>query len=97
MASGAGEKKYYNAEGRRWLKQSNGEDSTTGSSGSSPDLHPTPDLSALEVSHFCWLPTEFLNFEDLPGGVNRDIMLYLSITYVAVVNAPLCLIFPALM
>ena len=26
-------------------------------SGSSPDLHPTPDLSGLRVCHFCWLPT----------------------------------------
>ena len=25
--------------------------------GSSPDLHPTPDLSGLKVSHFCWLLT----------------------------------------
>ena len=26
-------------------------------SGSSSDLHPPPDLSGLNVSHFCWLPT----------------------------------------
>ena len=45
-------------EGRRCrLKRSNGEDATTEPSGSSPDLHPTPDLSGLKVSHFCWLLT----------------------------------------
>ena len=42
------------------LRQSNGEDGTTGLSGSLQDLHPAPDLSALEVSHFCWLPTPVL-------------------------------------
>ena len=41
----------------RWLKQSNGVDATTGPSGSSPDLHPTPDLSVQKLSHSCWLPT----------------------------------------
>ena len=50
-------KRYYNAEGRCRLRQSNGEDSTTGRSGSSPDLNPTPDLSGPKVCHFCWLPT----------------------------------------
>ena len=35
----------------------NGEDSTTGKSGSLQDLHKTPDLSGLKVCHFCWLPT----------------------------------------
>ncbi len=39
------------------LKRSNGEDSTTGKSGSFPDLHKPPDLSGLKVCHFCWLPT----------------------------------------
>ena len=36
---------------------SNGEDSTTWSSGSLRDLNPTSDLSGLKVCHFCWLPT----------------------------------------
>ena len=38
-------------------QQSNGEDSTTGPSGSLCDLNPTPDLSAIKLSHFCGLPT----------------------------------------
>jgi hypothetical protein len=33
------------------------EDATTGLSGSSPDLHPTPELSGLKVSLCCWLLT----------------------------------------
>ena len=37
--------------------RSNGEDSTIGLSGSLRDLYPTPDLSGLNVSQFCWLPT----------------------------------------
>ena len=45
------------------LRQSNGEDSTTGTSGSLQDLHKTPDLSALKVCHFCWLPTVVANHE----------------------------------
>ena len=32
-------------------------DATTGPSGSSPDLHPTHDLSGFKVCHFCCLPT----------------------------------------
>ena len=59
----AGGKRYYNAEGRCRLRQSNGEDSTTGTSGSLQDLHKTPDLSALKVCHFCWLPTVVANHE----------------------------------
>ena len=39
------------------LRPLNGEDSTTGKSGSLQDLHKTPDLSGLKVCHFCWLPT----------------------------------------
>ena len=34
------------------------EDAITEPSGSSPDLRPTPDLSGLRVSHFCWLLTD---------------------------------------
>ncbi len=41
------------------------EDATTGLSGSSPHLHPTPDLSGLKVSHFCWLLTHHSR-ESLP-------------------------------
>ena len=47
----------YNAASRCRLKRSNGEHVTTAPSGSSLDLHPTPDLSGLKVSHFCWLLT----------------------------------------
>ena len=50
---GAGEKIYYNAEGMCRLKQSNGEDSTTRSSGSLPCLNSTPGLAALKASQFC--------------------------------------------
>ena len=35
------------------LRQLSGEDATTGPSGSFRDPQPTPDLSALRVSHFC--------------------------------------------
>ena len=37
--------------------ESKGEDATTGPSGSSPDLHPAPDLSGNRVSDSCWLLT----------------------------------------
>ena len=45
------------------LKQSNGEDATIAPSGGSPDLHPTPDLSAPKVFHFCWLLTAIIMYE----------------------------------
>jgi transposase-like protein len=52
-----GIKRSYDAGRRCRLERSNGEDATTGFSGSSPHLHPSPDLSALKVSHYCWLLT----------------------------------------
>ena len=50
---------------RECLRRSNGEDSTTGSSGSSPNLQPIHALSGSKVCHFCWLPT----LPDLALGV----------------------------
>ena len=57
LVSEAGGKRHYRAEGRRKLKQSDGEDDTTGLSGSLRLIQKTPDLSDLEVSKSCWLPT----------------------------------------
>ena len=54
---GQASKTFCDGEGRCRFKQSNGEDSTTWSSGSSPYLNPTPDISGLKVSQFSWLPT----------------------------------------
>ena len=60
--------------GKCSLKQSSGEDTTTGPSGSSPGLHLTPDLSALTVSQICWLPTVLMGcrFECHWGCVNGN-------------------------
>ena len=41
-------------------RPSSGEDATTGLSGSWPDFQTTADLSGLNVSHFCWLPTRVI-------------------------------------
>ena len=57
MSSGADAKRSYDAGRRCKSKRSNGEDSTTGQSGSLQDLHKTPDLSGLKVCQVCWLPT----------------------------------------
>ena len=39
-----------------------------------PDLHPTPDLSAPKVSHFCWLLTLYSLWEDLSQEEKRKIV-----------------------
>ena len=67
---GAGEKIYYNAEGMCRLKQSNGEDSTTRSSGSLPCLNSTPGLAALKASQFCRLPTVLTLYNSLTWHSN---------------------------
>ena len=41
-------------------RPSSGEEDTTGPSRSPPDLQTTADLSGLNVSHFCWLPTQVI-------------------------------------
>ena len=57
-SSGEDSKRSYNAGRRCRLERSNGDGATTRPSGSSATLHPTPDLSASRVSHFCWLLTD---------------------------------------
>ena len=52
-----GGRRFYDVGRRCRLKQSNDEDSIIGPSGSLRDPNPIPDLSALIVSHFCWLLT----------------------------------------
>ena len=49
MSSREGGRRFYDAGRKCRPEQSNGEDSATGRSGSSRDLNPTPDLSALTV------------------------------------------------
>ena len=70
-SSGEDGKRFYNAGRRCRLERSNGDGATTRPSGSSATLHPTPDLSASRVSHFCWLLTTLRQhpkiFERFPG------------------------------
>ena len=61
MSSEAGGRRSYDAGRKCRPKQSKGGGDTTWPSGSSPHLKTAPDLSALKVSHFCWLPTAIEN------------------------------------
>ena len=64
-------------KGRCRPKRSNGEDSTIGPSGSLRDLYPTPDLSGLKVSHFCWLLTDTVSAHH-PQVINQGRRRWMS-------------------